>query len=120
MPIFNSPNLAALKTDILAAVTASTGTVTAAITAKSAIKSIQRGTVAMSGAANAQVTQAITIAAVNMSKSFVNVSSSLLGTSTGSQGATGAITATTTLELKAQAGSAGVAVQVSWEVIEYA
>lgn len=123
MPISNSPNMAALQASILAAITASKNEVktdvTAVIAAKSAIKSIQRGTVAMSGAANSQLTQIVTIASVNLSKSCISISSALLGSSTGSQAAKGVLISATELELKAQSGTSGAAAQVSWEVIEY-
>jgi hypothetical protein len=108
-----------IRADINAARDVVKTDVTAAITAKTAVKSVQRGTVAMSGAANAQLTQVVTISAVNLSKSFISDSSSLLGTSTGSQAVRAALISVTELELKAQAGTGGTAAQVSWEVIEY-
>ncbi len=139
MPIYNSPNMAALQASILAAITTSKDEVKARVdlkasdvaatvnnntntkateikadvAAKSAIKSIQRGTATMP-AAN---TLTVNISAVNLSKSTVQISfsnNSSINDNTNIPRAS--LKTTTTFELKT---GAAVNTIVDWEVIEY-
>jgi hypothetical protein len=78
------------------------------------VKSVQRGTATIAAAA---ATVAVTITAVNLSKSFLNFSSSNdTGTTSDSFTCRGSLSATTTLSFN-RTGTAGIQT-IEWEVIE--
>jgi DNA-binding protein YbaB len=96
-----------------------TGDVTNAVNARGAIKSVQRGTVApYQGGFNTTAIANVTIAAVNIGKSVINVSGFLLMSGTASGSAR--ITSSTNLEVKGWVGGgAGATTEIQWEVIEF-
>lgn len=96
-----------------------TGAVTTAVNAKGVVKSVQRGTVSpWQGNISTVNLVNVTIAAVNMSKSVVNLAGH---TSFGGNSAASAkLTTATNIEFKGWVGgNSGHLTEVQWEVVEY-